>query len=131
MTSHRLSALFAGTLLCLSAGAADRGAAAAAREEYQRERAACMPLQDPDARKTCLREAGAALIEMRRGTLATGGDFEANRFARCAVHADPLERSLCERRMRGEGTVSGSVEGGGILRELTITVPAEDASTGK
>jgi hypothetical protein len=26
--------------------------------------------------------------------------------------------------MRGEGTVSGSVKGGGLMRELTVQVPA-------
>jgi hypothetical protein len=34
------------------------------------------------------------------------------------------ERRDCLARMRGEGTVSGSVEAGGILREKVTVVPA-------
>jgi hypothetical protein len=116
-------------MVCGSAFAADQGAANAARQNYQQERAACLKLAG-DERKTCLREAGAALQEARKGTLATGGEFEQNAFIRCEVHKIALDRTLCERRMRGEGTVTGSVEGGGILRELTVTVPAEETSFG-
>lgn len=112
-----------------AAYAADRGAATAAREAYQQERAACLQ-KSGDERKTCLREAGAALQEMRKGTLDTGGEFQQNAFIRCEVHKNAEDRSYCERRMRGEGTQTGSVEGGGILRELTVTVPAEESSYG-
>lgn len=73
------------------------------------------------------REAWAARDEQRRGILGKDdnpAEFERNRLARCDKHTGE-DRELCLRRMRGEGTVSGSVEGGGILRELRITVPAE------
>lgn len=74
-----------------------------------------------------LREAGAARAEAKRGILGKDDDpaeFERNRLARCDLHQGE-DRELCLRRMRGEGTVSGSVEGGGILRELHVTVPAD------
>lgn len=95
---------------------------------YLQDRAQCES-KSGDDRKTCLREAGAAQIEARRGTLAAddNSDFEKNRLARCDLHKQADEREYCLRRMRGEGTVSGSVEGGGILRELVVTVPAEEA----
>lgn len=73
------------------------------------------------------REFWAARDEERRGILGKEDDpaeFERNRLARCDVHKG-FDRELCLRRMRGEGTVSGSVEGGGILRELHVTVPAD------
>jgi hypothetical protein len=73
------------------------------------------------------REFWAARDEARRGVLGKDDDpaeFERNRLARCDLHKG-FDRELCLRRMRGEGTVSGSVEGGGILRELRVTVPAD------
>jgi hypothetical protein len=72
------------------------------------------------------REAWAARDEARRGILGKDdnpAEFERNRLARCDRHQGE-DRDLCIRRMQGEGTVTGSVEGGGILRELRITVPA-------
>ena len=61
----------------------------------------------------------------KRGRLGDGqSSYEQNRLARC----DRLpagDREDCVRRMHGEGTVSGSVEGGGIYRELRTTVPAQ------
>ena len=116
--------------LALGASAADAGRAADIHARYLEERALCdgKPAED---RKTCLREAGAARIEARRGTLLLEeSNFERNRLARCAYHTQPDERGYCERRMRGEGTTTGSVEGGGILRELVVTVPATGDSAG-
>jgi hypothetical protein len=72
------------------------------------------------------REAGAARDEARRGVLARGenpAQFEQNKYARCDHHQG-LDRELCIRRMNGEGTVSGSVEGGGLYRELRVILPA-------
>lgn len=107
------------------APAANAGRDPGAHQRYVEERAACMNLQGDD-RKTCLREAGAAQVEARRGQLTDAqAAYEQNKLARCAYHKNADDRSYCERRMRGEGTTSGSVEGGGILRELTVTVPAQ------
>ncbi len=107
----------AGTLLlapvCFAQGGKVRSDIEA---RYQRDRAACMSGQTNQDRATCLREAGAARDEARRGRLG-GQAAEQNRMMRC----EPLpqdDREDCQRRMRGEGTISGSVEGGGIYREL-------------
>src|SRR5690242_16350502 len=117
--------------LAFAASAADRPArdATGIHQRYVDERAQCAD-KSGDDRKTCLREAGAAQYEAKRGTLAAddSSNYEANREARCAVHKNADERDYCLRRMRGEGTTSGSVEGGGILRELVVTVPAEEGS---
>lgn len=112
--------------LSFSAAAAEPGRASDAHKRYLEERAYCLGIKQAEDRTTCLREAGAAQYEARRGTLGQENpEFERNRLARCAYHKVPEERSYCERRMHGEGTVSGSVAGGGILRELTIIVPAD------
>src|SRR6185295_19388 len=110
-------------LLC-AAGALLMPAAATAAERagaeavYQRDRAACNSGQSSQDRATCLNEAGAALREARRGQLDDGqSQFERNRLLRCD-RQPAQDRADCVRRMNGEGVTSGSVEGGGILREL-------------
>jgi hypothetical protein len=85
---------------------------------YAQDRAFCNSGQSAQDRQTCLREAGAAAQEAPRGNLTDAPD--ANKFARCDYHKDPNDREYCIRRMKGEGTVSGSVEGGGLLRELRV-----------
>ena len=75
--------------------------------------------------RDCLREAGAALYEARRGQLVTGTpSYVDNQRARCETLSGEA-REDCLRLMENAGArVSGSVEGGGILREMTITIPA-------
>jgi hypothetical protein len=101
-------------------------AACFAQGSFQDERAACMKL-DGDERKTCLREVGAARVEAKRGGLADSAEYQKNLTARCN-YLPAADRDDCERRMRGEGTVTGSVEGGGIYRELRTLVPAPEGS---
>ncbi len=121
-------ALFAACALlgATAAVAADRGKASDAQSAYQRDRAACLSGQTHQDRATCLREAGAALQEARRGGLNDGqAEFERNRLLRCE-RQPPQDREACVRRMKGEGLTSGSVEGGGIYRELVVPVdPAQ------
>jgi hypothetical protein len=104
-------------------GAAASAAASAASRTYAEERARCQSgvVEDKHA---CLREAGAALQEARAGKLADANtSFESNKVARCGYLTGD-DKEYCLRRMNGEGTTSGSVEGGGVLRELTVEVPA-------
>jgi hypothetical protein len=127
LSTNSLLTLCALGALAVSASvpAANAGPDPDAHQRYVQERAACMSLQGDD-RKTCLREAGAAQAEAKRGQLTDAqAAYEQNKLARCAYHKNADDRSYCERRMHGEGTTSGSVEGGGILRELTVTVPAQ------
>ncbi len=85
---------------------------------YQQERALCNSGQSNQDRATCLREASAAYAEAKRAGLAVAGASPGdNQRKRC----EPLtgdERSACLARMQGQGSVSGSVQSGGILREL-------------
>jgi hypothetical protein len=109
----------AGSLLVLStAMAAGRSSQSEAQATYNSDRAACMRGDSGQDRATCLKEAGAALGEAKRGNLNDNkAEFERNRLSRCDQQPQ-ADRADCVRRMNGEGTTSGSVQGGGIYREL-------------
>jgi hypothetical protein len=65
---------------------------------------------------------GAALQAARLGKLAEGsGAYEQNQLARCE-RLPVSDRDDCVRRL-SEGSVSGSVEGRGIYRELRTPEP--------
>jgi hypothetical protein len=125
ISSVVLAACAVGVLLAAGAAAAAGGKLSDAQARYQQDRAACMSGQSYQDRTSCLREAGAALQEAKRGGVKDDRTaYERNQLLRC----DRLtagDREDCLRRMRGEGTASGSVEGGGIYRELRTTVPAQ------
>jgi hypothetical protein len=117
--------------LAHAAPAVDR---AAIETQYRLDRSACTGKQDPSSREACLREAGAvrqeALLGKVDNTNTTPGDWRRNALARCQAHQDALDRSVCERRMRGEGETLGSVEGGGLLRQITTTVDPVPTGSG-
>ncbi|SFM05026.1 hypothetical protein [Variovorax sp. OV329] len=75
----------------------------------------------------CQREAGAAKQEAARGGLTSPAPSsqEANAMARCQSLAG-ADKADCEARMRGAGSSSssGSVMGGGVIRETVTPVPA-------
>jgi hypothetical protein len=110
----------AGALLgANSEAAAGSGKPSAAQATYEKDRAACMSGRTSQDRATCLQEASAALQEAKRGSLNDSpSDFERNRLLRCE-NQPPQDREECVRRMSSEARTSGSVEGGGVLRELT------------
>jgi hypothetical protein len=92
---------------------------------YQRERAACLDGSSPQDRATCLKEAGAARAESRRSGLGNGedaGTLSRNALQRCQAVL-PEDRDACERMARGEGEVSGSVAGGGVLKQIVTPAP--------
>jgi hypothetical protein len=118
------SAFMVGAMLFSGIAAAAAADMSEAQSRYQKERAACINGQSHQDRATCLQEAGAAMQEARRGNLGGGMDqYEQNQLRRCDAHLTE-DREDCLRRMRGEGTISGSVEGGGIYRELRTTTPS-------
>lgn len=124
-------------LLCLSAvlgmgandaNAADKAAVAAAQKLYQQERAACLAGTTGQEREACLREAAAALKEASSGRFNDdAAQLERNRLRRCEDLA-AAEKLTCERKLRGEGESSGSVQGGGVVRRIVTVVPAPAAS---
>lgn len=91
---------------------------------YNQEVQACLSGRSHQARETCLEEARNAQAAKRRGELSKGNEnFMANAVARC----QPLSgeyKAACEARVMGFGTASGSVAGGGLLREVeTVVLP--------
>lgn len=113
----------AAVALLLSTTAFAASELAQAQERYRQERKACMTGQSNQDRATCLKEAGAALQEAKRGALSAGGSarLQANREARCAK-LPATDREECIARMR-EGSTSGTAREGGVLRELVTPVP--------
>ena len=119
----KAAAAVIGTTALLFAAGAGAAQLSEAQARYQQERAACMSGSSNQDRATCLKEAGAALGEARRGALGDSSDanLARNRMARCdALPAQ--EREDCAVRMQ-HGTMSGSAQQGGILREIERPVP--------
>ena len=109
--------------------AADGSGPSDARTRYQQDRAMCESGQSHQDRATCLREAGAAFDEARRGGLNDGqAQYQQNALIRCNA-LPPEERDACQARMQGQGVTRGSVAEGGIYRELvTREIPSQDGS---
>lgn len=113
------SAIAVAAAAVFSAGTA--GAATEGEQEF------CASRATAEDRKTCLREAAAARAEARRGRLKQrDADYERNAMQRCDA-LPAADQEACRSRVRGEGHVSGSVEGGGLYRETREIIPAEDA----
>jgi hypothetical protein len=95
-------------------------------DPYQRDVQACRAGSSGQDLATCLKEARHARAARLRGDLDTDtSSLQANRVRRCAVF-DGEERAACLARMAGRGTTSGSVSGGGLLREVeTVVLPAD------
>lgn len=128
----KASALSSGLAALLAAAGFLSGAAAWAQApgsdaKAQRERAVCDGVQQD--RAACLREAGAAQQEARRDGLTSTGSAgtDQNAMARCQLQP-PADRADCEARIKGTGTgttsTSGSVMGGGVIRETVTPIPA-------
>ena len=129
--THVAAALIA--LFSLSASAAPTAtptttptATPSAQQRYAMERSACAA-KTGDERSTCLKEANAALAAARNHELDGQKPVPGNALKRCQRLPD-ADRKECEARMRS-GSVSGSVEGGGVLRQLVTTVPAASAAS--
>ncbi|MEJ8835557.1 hypothetical protein [Ramlibacter sp. AN1133] len=99
------------------AWSAGKGQVSQAQADYRQERARCLRGDSGQALATCLKEAGAAYEEARRGRLgdAAPADLERNATQRCAAQP-PADREACRQRILGAGSSEGSVSGGGILR---------------
>ena len=116
----------AATYAASPAHAAD-AAAAAAKSTYAKERADCEAGRTAEDRATCLKEAGAAQQERKRNTLDNTGSARQNAIERCNLVA-AKDKADCLARIEGPNqpnqttTTSGSVAGGGMIRETkTIT----------
>ena len=126
--AHRYAFLAAQTLLCasLSFGAHAQTEATPHNElqaRYQQDLAECEAQQATQDLAACRLEARNALAEAKRNLLndTTANLFERNQFKRCRVFKGD-DREACEARVRNEGTSTGSVQSGGILREVVRPV---------
>lgn len=93
--------------------------------QYQHDRIMCLTGLTHQDRSACLREAAAARDAARRCRLAdecTPSQYLENALKRCQ-RLPEADRADCEARVRGEGTQRGSVEAGGIYRELRSLQP--------
>ena len=88
---------------------------------YDADRKACLSGKTDQTIDSCLKEAKAVLTE-RPGAnpYVSPEQMQRNALIRCEALTGE-ERSACVARMQGAGTVSGSVAGGGVLRELVTT----------
>ncbi|MBK4734147.1 hypothetical protein JJB74_05950 [Noviherbaspirillum sp. DKR-6] len=112
-------------LVCSPSFAAGKAKSSGTDDSYQQQRADCLAGRTAEDQATCLREAGAARQAAQKGDLSNGSDYQRNAMQRCQP-LPPDDRADCERRVRGEGSTSGSVGGGGIYRELRTTKPAPE-----
>jgi hypothetical protein len=105
-----------------SAIAADPAATDPAKAQYDAERARCMGGTTGQDQASCLRSAGAAYDSAKQGKLRDPNtQFHDNALARCAS-LPPADRADCESRVDGGGAVSGSVKGGGLIKETVTPV---------
>ncbi len=128
LSLRRGALVLAGGLLgAACALAAPAGPMADAQSRYRQDMAQCKSQTSGEDMATCRKEARNALAAARhKGMPApTPAQYQHNMLARCSVHKDAGERQACEARMHGEGSVEGSVEGGGLLREIEMPAPSE------
>ena len=120
--SAPLSLALVGALLAASTLAmAQPSPAADARARYEQERQACMTNNTQDTLATCLRDATNAYDAARKGQLSDPGPIAmANATQRCQAFQNAQDRAECVRRVESE-PASGSVSGGGVLRESVTT----------
>lgn len=98
--------------------------------QYLLETQTCKDGRSGQDKNTCMTEARRALDARKKGALETDTSVvDINARKRCAILSGD-DKTACLARMAGRGSTSGSVKGGGILREVeTMVPPAEAAST--
>jgi hypothetical protein len=88
---------------------------------FEVDRQACLSGKSSQTFDSCMKEARAEFAEPPGSSPPVSSEqLQRNAQMRCE-HLTGEYRTACLARMRGEGTVSGSVAGGGILRELVTT----------
>jgi len=126
-------------LLALAACLAPLAAAAAPataseradrRAVYERDRAACETGKSTQERSLCLHDVTVAyrMPHTNKPYDLDPAAYHRNQALRCGPLKDK-DLEACMDRMRGAGSTSGSVQTGGILRELT-TVEVGPVDTG-
>ena len=105
--------------------AANAGVLADAQARYRQDMAACNKGNSNQDLATCRLEAKNALAEARRGGLSDAPvQYPQNALKRCEAHKGE-DRTDCEARMRGQGSVEGSAASGGLVRESVTIEPGK------
>ena len=109
-----LAALPAGAATASNSNQAER------RAIYERDRAACETGRSTQERSLCLHDVTVAfrMPHTNKPYDLDPSTYLRNQALRCGPLKDK-DLEACMARMRGAGSTSGSVESGGILRELT------------
>jgi hypothetical protein len=132
LASFGVTALFAITAAAAQVAGAPTGAPLDTSGNYSSELRACMQGKTAEDPPTCEKEARNAQADRKRGLMgdAGSGTYAANARARCNLLSGE-DKAACDARMLGYGTVSGSVAGGGVLREVETVVmpPGQDSIT--
>ena len=110
-----------------SVGAISANAAAPtpAETRYQQDRTNCLAGKTAESQQTCLKEAGAALQAAREHDLKSPSPTQiaANERKRCEALSGG-DKADCLKRAAGlDTTVSGSVAGGGDIKETVTVIP--------
>ncbi|HEV8692092.1 MAG TPA: hypothetical protein VGQ91_17440 [Ideonella sp.] len=117
------------TLLATVPVLAATSAAGSAKARYLRAIEQCRTIGEHDARANCLSEASTAYAQTQPSAPQENPtQLASNAMRRC----DPLpkpDHDDCVARINGAGTVSGSVAGGGLLRELVTREVVAQAPT--
>lgn len=109
------AALWTGAALAASGAAAS--AQADAQDRYAQDAKACKSGRTAQDTATCLKEARNARAARKNDPLATDRrTLEANSLRRCDVF-DGEAKAACIVRLSAHGKASGSVAGGGVLRQ--------------
>ncbi|SDN91572.1 hypothetical protein SAMN05216303_10113 [Rhodoferax sp. OV413] len=114
-TSARRSYMYFAAIALFAVTAATAQVSIDASGNYQDEVRACRSGHTPQSLATCLEEARNARTDKSRRSLSAD-TLLANAMARCEK-LPPDDQTACRARMMGQGNSSGSVAGGGILRE--------------
>jgi hypothetical protein len=122
LVSYGVAALLAMTAATAQVATGTTGIDASG--SYQHEVNSCRSGRTQEDQATCLREARNARADKQRGVLDNdGAQYQANARARCDVLTGE-DKAACQARLMGYGETSGSVAGGGILREVeTVVLP--------
>jgi len=117
-TLHRALRLALALVVCsqvLSAAAQDRSEKL---RIYHADEQACQSGASGQTLDACMKEARAVLARSPTEDPSVNAEQRVrNSMGRCEAQTGD-DRTACLARMRGEGSVSGSVSGGGMLREL-------------
>ncbi len=119
LTAGRCSVGIAAAAFALAAHAAPATAqVSSAEQRYQQERSHCLEGRSHQDRETCLKEAVNARAEARKQPeTGTQQDWQRNALARCEL-VQAKDKDACVALVKGKGQQSGSVEGGGVIKEI-------------